>query len=277
MSGSTTPSVVPTNNSDANGAAQLFSDIVNYNVFNGSGETTSTGPVVIGTTGGSVTVSGASIINDASAGGNSITTTTPTAVLASANDTISAASSATTVFGSSSGQTTFSLGGNDNSVTGGSGSIVGTVSGGNSTLVGGTGVSLFTVTGSNNLAVAGPSGTTGVNLSHSTGPETLATNPLGNSGTLVGILGSGADTVVGGSGHSTITAGSGQDAFIFVNGHAGGSETIIGFNSKDNLGFAGYGYSGSNVPTESVTLAGDQMKLNDGTTVLFAGLYHKIF
>ena len=281
MSGSTTPTsggVAPTNNSDASGAAQSFNSIFSYNVFNGSGEITSTVPVVIGTADGAVTVSGAPVINDAAAGGgNSITTTTPTAVFASANDTISAASSATTVFGSSSGQTTFSLGGNGNWVTGGSGSIVGTVSGGNSTLVGGTGVSLFTVTGSNNLAVAGPSGTTGINLSHSTGPETIATNPLGNSGTLVGILGSGADSVIGGSGASTITAGSGPDAFIFVKGHAGGSETIIGFNDKDNLGFAGYGYSGANVPTESVTVGGDVMTLNDGTTVLFAGLHHKIF
>ncbi|GAB0116933.1 hypothetical protein Acid7E03_10050 [Acidisoma sp. 7E03] len=199
---------------------------------------------------------------------------TNTTIFAAANDTISAATGSTTLFGASTGQTTFSLGGSDSSVTGGAGSIVGTASGSNSTLVGGSGTSLFSVTGSNSLVVAGQGGTTGVDLSKSTGPETIATNPLGNSGTLVATLGSGADSVIGGGGASTITAGSGNDVFGFVNGHAGGSEVIIGFNSKDTLAFGGYS---GNFLTESVSGGSDVIKLSDGTTITLVGIDHKLF
>jgi hypothetical protein len=283
MSGTSTVSgsTVPNNFSGASGATAAFQSYFNssttFTVFSSSGVSTVSGPVVLASPNTAVTISGATAIADTSSGGNAITTTSNTTVFAAPNDTVTASTGATSLFGASSGQTNFSLGGSGSSVTGGAGSIVGTVSGGNSTLVGGTGISLFTVTGSNNLAVAGPSGITGIDLSNSTGPETIATNPLGNSGTLVGILGSGADSVIGGGGASTITAGSGQDAFIFVKGHAGGSETIIGFNAKDNLGFAGYGYTATNLPTENVTAVGDVITLNDGTTITLAGIDHKIF
>ena len=146
------------------------------------------------------------------------------------------------------------------------------------TLVGGTGNTIVSVSGSNSLAVAGPGpGMTGINEQNTSGAETIATNPLGNSGTLVAILGSGADTVLGGSGVSTITAGSGADVFAFIKGHAGGSEVIIGFNSSDNLAFAGYGYSGTTLPSEQVGSIGDVITLSDGTTITLAGINHKIF
>jgi Ca2+-binding RTX toxin-like protein len=133
------------------------------------------------------------------------------------------------------------------------------------------------VTGANSLAVSGPSGVTGINESASTGAETIATNPTGNTGTLVAILGSGADTVLGGSGASTITAGSGSDVFAFIAGHANGTEVIIGFNGKDNLAFAGYAYTPTNLPTETVTALGDTLTLSDGTKIVLVGIDHKIF
>jgi hypothetical protein len=144
-------------------------------------------------------------------------------------------------------------------------------------LVGGTGISIYNVLGSNSLAVAGAGGVTGINESASTGPETITTNPLGNSGTLVATLGAGADSVIGGGGASTITAGSGSDIFAFIKGHAGGSEVIIGYSAGDNLAFAGYGYTATDLPSEAVGALGDVITLNDGTTITLAGIDHKIF
>ncbi|GAB0116912.1 hypothetical protein [Acidisoma sp. 7E03] len=271
----------PTQFTGASGAASAYSTFfpadTTYTVFSGSGVTTTSGPVVIGSTNAAITVSSASAVADTTSGGNTITTTGKTAVFAAANDTISASGGATTLFGASSGVTQFVASGANSSITGGSGGFVGTASGANTTLVGGTGVSIMHVTGSNSLAVAGQAGITGIDLSKSTGPETVATNPLGNSGTLVAVLGSGADSVIGGSGASTITAGSGNDSFLFVKGHAGGSEIIIGFSASDNLGFAGYGYTATNLPSEHVGSIGDVITLSDGTTITLAGIFHKIF
>lgn len=277
-----TGGIYPTNYSNASGAessfATLFGSGITYSVVTDSGADTVGGPLVIGTGGNALTVSGANAIDDAnSSGGNAITVQTAATVFASQNDTISAASAASTIFGSSAGMTQFSLGGANSSVTGGSGSFVGSSSGANSTLVGGTTASLITVTGANSLAVAGQAGITGINETGATGQEMIATNPLGNSGTLVADLGAGATTVIGGSGTSTINVGSGADAFIFVAGHAGGSEYIFGFSGKDNLGFAGYGYSSSNLPVETVTALGDTLTLTDGTKVTLVGIDHKIF
>ncbi len=279
MSGTTVSGgTVPNNFSGASGAgaafATYFSPTTNVTVV--SGYSTATGSVVIANPGSSDTVSG-SAVADTSSGSNSITTTNPATVFAAPNDTITSAA-ATTLFGASgSGVNHFAIGGSGSSVTGGTGGIVGTASGANSTLVGGTGNSIFTVTGPNSLAVAGSGGVTGINEQSSTGPETIATSPVGNSGTLVAVLGSGADTVLGGSGASTITGGSGNDVFAFIKGHAGGSEVIIGYTGSDNLAFAGYGYTGSNLPTENVGSAGDVITLSDGTTITLAGFDHKLF
>jgi len=278
VSGGTTPN----NFTDASGASAAYGAYfgagTTYTVYTGGGTVSVPGSAVLSASNTSVTVSGGTTaVADTSAGGNSIVSTTNTTIFAAPNDTVTAATGSTTLFGASSSQTTFSLGGDGNSVTGGAGSIVGSVSGANSTLVGGTGTSLFSVSGSNNLVVAGQGGTTGVDLSQTTGAETIATNPLGNSGTLVATLGSGADSVIGGGGASTITAGSGNDVFGFVNGHAGGSEVIIGFNSNDTLAFGGYGYSATNAPTENVTGGSDVITLSDGTTITLVGVDHKLF
>jgi hypothetical protein len=173
--------------------------------------------------------------------------------------------------------TTFTATGANSSIAGGAGGMVATTSGANATLIGGTSVSIVHVLGANSLAVAGSAGVTGIDESKSTGAETIATNPLGNTGTMVAILGSGADSVLGGSGASTISAGSGNDVFAFIKGHAGGSELIIGFTASDNLAFAGYGYTGSELPTEAVGSLGDVISLSDGTTITLVGIDHKIF
>ena len=262
------------------GAAATLNNFFNasttFTVFSAGGASTVSGPAIVSTANNALTVSGATAVADTSSGSNSITVTTPGLIVAAANDTISA-SSASTIFGASSGVTRFTAAGSGSSVTGGAGGFVGTVSGANSTLVGGSGISIVSVVGANSLAVAGSSGITGINEAGTSGAETIATSPLGNSGTMVALLGSGADSVLGGSGASTITGGSGNDVFAFIKGHAGGSEVIIGFTSSDNLAFAGYGYTGSNLPAEAVGSHGDVITLSDGTTITLAGFNHKIF
>jgi Ca2+-binding RTX toxin-like protein len=284
MSGSSTMSggSVPSNFTPGSPAASaaldsFFNASTAFTVFSGSGVTNATGPVVIASANSAVTVSGATAVADTSAGGNTISVTSSSAVFAAANDTVTASAGASTLFGAASGVTHFTASGADSSIVGGSGGMLASSSGANSTLIGGTGISIMSVTGANSLAVSGPSGITGINESGSTGPETIATNPLGNTGTMVAILGSGADTVLGGSGASTITAGSGNDVFAFIKGHAGGSEVIIGFNAKDNLAFAGYGFTPTNLPAENVGSFGDVITLSDGTTITLAGVDHKIF
>jgi Ca2+-binding RTX toxin-like protein len=253
-----------------------FNSSTTFTVVSTSGVSTVSGPAVVGTHNTALTISGATAVADTSSGGNNLTVTTPAAVVAAPNDTIGA-SAASTIFGANSGTTHFTASGSGSSVMGGAGGFAGTVSGANSTLIGGTGVSIVSVSGANALAVAGRSGITGINESSTSGAETIATNPLGNTGTLVATLGSGADTVLGGSGASTITGGSANDVFAFIKGHAGGSEVIIGFTAKDNLAFAGYGYTATNLPTESLGSMGDVITLSDGTTITLAGYDHKIF
>ena len=254
----------------------FFNSNTTFTVLTASGVSTISGPIVVGAANTAMTLTGATAVADTSSGGNSITTTTPSAIVAAPNDTINAAA-ASTIFGAGSGVTHFTASGSNSSVTGGAGGLTGKISGANSTLVGGTGNSIVTVTGANTLAVSGSAGVTGFNESGTTGAETIATSPVGNTGTLVALLGSGADTVIGGSGASTITGGSGNDVFAFIKGHASGSEVIINFTASDNLAFAGYGYTGSNLPTETIGSFGDVITLSDGTKITLAGFFHQLF
>jgi serralysin len=279
MSGSTVSGATVAQSFTGGATAVLnsfFNSSTAFTVFSASGASTVSGPAVVATSNSALTISGATAVVDTSSGGNSVVVTTKTAVFAAANDTVSA-TAASTIFGAGAGVTQFTASGSGSSVSGGAGGFVGTVSGANSTLVGGTSASIVSVAGANSLAVAGSAGITGINEKGSTGAETIATNPLGNTGKLVAILGSGADSVLGGSGASTITGGSGNDVFAFIKGHASGSEVIIDFTAKDNLAFAGYGYTGASLPTEAVGSLGDVITLSDGTTITLAGFDHKIF
>ena len=195
------------------------------------------------------------------------------------SSTIAGGTGSTTVVGGSGSLLFIGGSSNNDSVTAGSGST--TIDGAsvsNSTLVGGSGVTTIVLTGSSTGdLVVGGAGITLIDASATTGAFEIATNPLGNSGSLIATLGSGSDSVIGGSGNSVIQAGSGNDVFGFVRGHAGGAETILGFNSHDNLAFGGYNYSLTSPPTETIAAVGDVITLSDGTTITLAGIDHKIF
>jgi Ca2+-binding RTX toxin-like protein len=265
------------------GAAAALSSFFNsgasFTVFSGSGVSTVSGPVAIGASGTTATLSNAPAVADTSSGGNSITVTSKASIVLSANDALSASGAGSVIQGGSMGVDTVSATGESQSVSGGEGGFIANVTGANDIVTGGSGNTIATVSGANSLAVSGPGpGVTGIDESASTGPETIATNPNGNSGTLVATMGSGADTAIGGSGASTITGGSGDDVFAFIKGHAGGTEVIINFTPSDNLVFsASYGYTATNLPTEAVGSLGDVITLNDGTTITLAGYDHKIF
>jgi serralysin len=283
MSGSTVSGgSIPNNFSGGSGGAgAAFASFFNATTVItaiGSGPSTVSGAVALDTANTAVTVSASALV-DESAGGNSITSLNPSAIFAAPNDTISSAA-ATTLFGASGGLTSFNISGAGSSISGGAGGLVGTASGANTTLIGGTGNTIVNVTGANSLAVAGPGpGVTGINESASTGAETIATSPTGQSGPLVAILGSGADTVLGGGGASTIVGGSGSDVFGFIKGTAGGSEVILNYTSKDNMVFGGY--TGSAISNEAVGtfdgITSDKITLTDGTKITLVGIDHKIF
>lgn len=266
---------------------QLFATNPTFSLLPSGGVSNASGAVFVppGTTSGTIT--GASyVISDAD--NAKLTVTSGKAeVFGALGDTITATGS-DTLFGADSGPggfgaTSFISTGANSSIVGGTGDIAATASGANTTLIGGTGNSNFTVSGANSLAVGGYAGMTAVTLTDTgtvpgSGAE-IATNPLpGASGTLVATLSStGADSVIGGGGSSTITGGGGDDVFGFVNGYAGGNETILDFTSKDTFAFGGYNYSMTNPPPETVVGGSDVITLSDGTTITLVGIDHKVF
>ena len=282
MTATVTGATVPTNFSSASGSSAAYSALfppgTPVNLITSSGVSTLSGADSLTASNVSVTVSG-SAVADSSAGGNSITTVNPASVFAAPGDTITSAA-ATTIWGADSGVTTFSLNGAGSSVTGGVGYISGVASGANSTLVGGSGGGAFTIGGggTGSLAVAGTgTSVTNVTLAETTGGAEIATNPGTDPGTLIATLSStGADSVIGGGGSSTITGGGGDDVFGFVNGHAGGTETILNFTTSDTFAFGGYGSN----PIQTETYTGgangagtDVIKLTDGTVITVEGQF----
>ena len=235
----------------------------------------------------SVTITSATVVVSGATNANVTVTTLPSSeIFAAPGDTVTA-TGADTLFGSSSlsgyGANSFISTGANSSIVGGTGDVSATASGANTTLIGGTGTNNFVVSGSGSDAVAGPSpGVTNVTLTGAGGAQ-IATNPNGNSGTLVAQLSAtGADSVIGGGGASTITAGGGSDVFGFVDGHAGGTELITNFTSNDKFAFGGYG---ANPIQSEVYTAGpaagtgtDVITLTDGTTITVEGAFtHSIF
>ena len=262
-------------------ALQQFTGLA-FSTDSVNGAYTLPGAISLGTGITSAVITSATVVVSNAPNATITVTTLPSAaIFAAPGDTISA-TGADTLFAASSGTTTFISTGSNSSIVGSSGDMVVTSSGANTTLIGGTATTNMTVSGAGSDAVAGPGpGTTNVTLTD-TGGAQVATNPLGNSGTLVATLSAtGADTAVGGSGASTITGGGGDDVFGFVNGHAGGSEVIIGYTTADNFAFLGYGYSLAAPPTESYDTTGatgsDVITLTDGTTITLVGIDHKVF
>ena len=270
--------------------SQMIATGVPFTSIDSNTTTNATGGVLIGPGVTSATITSAQYVVSTQPNIN-LTVSSNAEVFAAPGDTVTA-SGADTLFGGDSGggATSFISTGANSSIVGGTGNLAATASGANTTLIGGTGTNTFNVSGPNSIVVAGQAdtvpgqsaGTTTITLSETTGGAEIATNPLGNSQNLVATLSAhGADTVVGGGGASTITGGGGNDVFAFVNGHAGGSEVINNFTASDTFAFGGYGYSASNVPTESYDVAGatgsDVITLTDGTTITLVGVDHKVF
>lgn len=179
---------------------------------------------------------------------------------------VSAAGStgATVMTGSTGAATTLLAGGSgNNTLTGGSGS-------GASTLIGGNNVTAFAAGSGPTMMVAG-TGTSIMNGTTGTGAETVFTA----GGRALIALNNAADTVVGGSGAATIIGGAGPTIFAFLDGHAGGSEAIMGFSGADTLAFGGFG--GWAIARETVVAGSDVMRLTDGTEITFVGLAHTLF
>ncbi len=244
---------------------------------------------------GSATVSvNGTVLSASLNSGSVLDTDTGNAVIqgpATGSATVDAGAGSTTVTG---GSGAISIGGGDGGTldfTGGTGAA--TVGGagfgavtlqggsgpGSSLLIGGSGDSLEIGTNADTGYTAFVAGEGNSTLLGGTGtqPQQYFTNPLGNTGTAVITMNSGASTLIGGSGASTVTGGSGADVFGFVNGHAGGSETIYNFSSRDDLAFSGYGYTATNLPAETVMDGNDVMTLTDGTVITFIGIDHKLF
>jgi hypothetical protein len=233
----------------------------------------------------SATITGATVVVSNAPNANLTVTTSTSEIFAAPGDTISA-TGADTLFGASAATTggadNFISTGANSSIVGGTGDLDAMASGANTTLIGGTGTNNFTVSGAGSDAVAGPApGITNVTLTD-TGGAQIATNPLGNSGTLIATLSTtGADSVIGGGGASTITGGGGADVFGFVDGHAGGTETILNFTTNDTFAFDGYG--SNPISTEMYTAGAngagtDVITLTDGTTITVEGQFsHSIF
>jgi hypothetical protein len=307
VSGNTIPSNFISGNpagaavfSTAFNSATIVSDVYAAGAFSVGGGTIYPGSLAITVNDTAATIGGATLVafagaNDSitAAGGTPYTAllgagsvltegAAPATVFAGAGAATIAAGSGSTTVNGSSGSLSFSAGSSSgDSITAGSGSTTITAGpGGNSTLVGGSGGTTVVLTGaSTGDLIAGGTGVTIVNAVSTTGALTIATNPLGNAGTLVATLGSGADTVLGGGGTSVIQVGTGADVFGFIKGAAGGAETILGLsgNPAAMLAFGGYGYTATDLPTEQVGSLGDVITLSDGTKITLAGIDHKIF
>ncbi|MCB8876232.1 beta strand repeat-containing protein [Acidisoma silvae] len=183
-------------------------------------------------------------------------------------------SGAATLYGStSSTTTTFLVGGssNSNQLYGGAGASTLVAGSGASTLVGGSGPTLLMANGANPDEIVAGSGASTVNGLYGSGPEAVF---AGSGGDIIA-LGSGADSAFGGSGVASIIGGSGPDVYGFVNGHAGGSDIIVGLKANDVIAFGGYG--ATPITSEGVVKGSDLITLSDGTVILLAGIDHKIF
>lgn len=102
---------------------------------------------------------------------------------------------------------------------------------------------------------------------------------IGGTGNDTVTAGSGASTITGGSGtlsftagsgNATIATGNGKEVFDLINGKAGGSLTIDGFNSGTDVIHL-QGYSGTGVRTETVTNGSTQIMLTEGTKITLTG------
>jgi Ca2+-binding RTX toxin-like protein len=202
-------------------------------------------------------------------------------------DTVSAGTAGGLVIGGSAGL----------DVLGGAGSTTVWATGGASTMTGGSGGGLFIDGAGGSLIIAGSGAATIVGAQSDSlygggngsdvliaggGAETLWSAPSG--GTDVLYAGTGQDTLIGGQGKVTMVAGtgsadmlagSGGNTFTFIDGMAGGSDTISGFTAgRDFLNLANYGPDAiANVLQSAVSSGGTTtFTLPDRTVVCMLGL-----
>lgn len=141
----------------------------------------------------------------------------------------------------------------------------GSASSGDNVFVGGTGPVLVRAGAGRDIVLAGNS--TRLTLD-AQGPGDKMVVLGGGDADLT--LGSGGALVQAGSGAATITGGAGPDEYRFINGSAGGHETIANFKvGVDQLAFVGYG----DEPAELRGIEGGSvLTLSDNTSITLLGV-----
>jgi hypothetical protein len=124
---------------------------------------------------------------------------------------------------------------------------------------------IFAGNGAATITAAGLSSST-MTFYGSSGAATL----IAGAETVTASAGTGALTVELGSGHASIgiDAAGAADVFKFIAGMGGGTDTITGFRSGKDV----VDYQGVSVVSDSVTSAGLNVVLSDGTHVTYAGI-----
>ncbi len=176
-------------------------------------------------------------------------------------------------------------------IGGGAGSVVINAGAGGGLFAGGSGATNVILAGSGAATIFGgkgsdalfAGGTQADLLIAGSGNETLS--GLGSSGNNVfyagagdDLLGAGAgsETFIAGHGATTVIGGSGADLYGFINGLAGGSETIEGFDAAkgDRIALQGYaaGEAATDLANAQVSGGNTVLTLSDHTQVTFVGV-----
>ncbi len=83
--------------------------------------------------------------------------------------------------------------------------------------------------------------------------------------------GAGNDALIAGSGSDTMTGGAGENAFVFINGAAGGNDFITDYSANDTVELFGYGGAAGSAALTAATEAGGAttVSLSDNTKITF--------
>jgi hypothetical protein len=153
--------------------------------------------------------------------------------------------------------------GGANVIVGGSGACTMFGSSGSDLLMAGGAQANLLVAGSGNETLTG-SGSTGANVMYA-----------GSGNDLLG-GGAGNETFFAGHGNATVIGGSGADLYGFINGLAGGTETVFGFSTAkgDAIALQGYGPGEAQNDLANAVVAGGNttLTLSDHTQVTFVGV-----
>ena len=182
-------------------------------------------------------------------------------------------SNPSTVLGGGSGSATINAGAGGGLYAGGNGGL--------NVIIGGSGAcTMYGSSGSDLLAAGGAGADL---LIAGSGNETLT--GVGSTGNNVMYAGAGNDLLGGGAGNetffaghgnATVIGGSGADLYAFINGLAGGTETVFGFNTGkgDAINLQGYGANEAQNDLANAVVAGGNtmLTLSDHTQVTFVGV-----